>query len=472
MIVACHWSGAQNKHKGFEVQNQDTNKLLQKIQRVLKQNRSFSNNLGLVISDDLSKSSSIIFDHNENRKFILASLSKIITASVILDEFPLYQAFETSFYAQQKIENGVLKGPLYLKGGGDPSFVSESLWVLVNNLLRSGLKRVEGPLLLDDSLFEPYRRKKNLWYSSDRSYSSYLSALSFNWNSVSVYVRPGEVGKPPRIFADPQNAFVKVKNKALTKNIKSKHRLSVIRKVNAFGNTIDVSGFISPRVSESVFYKNVTQPTLWTGYNALEFLKRRGISFGQETVEKGKRNSQFVLAKQKGRTVAQLVQDMMKHSSNFIADMLTIQLSLLHGAPRGNLRKGLQQIRRHIEKKGIKNYTFESPSGLSRNNRFKPKDVLTFLIHDFHSLNSFEKISAYAIPQGRGSLSERLGDLNSHFMVRAKTGRLNGVVGLAGYVKNQKGQRRAFVFIYNGSRQRQNKAQKIFDEMVLILSQN
>ncbi len=472
MVYACHLSWGQSQHKTFDKQNQDASRLHQKIQQVLKKNHSLSKNLGLVISENLSKSSSIYFSHNGNRKFIPASLSKIITASVILDEFPPHQTFETSFVAQKKVEHGILKGPLYLRGGGDPSFVSESLWMLVNHLLRSGLKRVQGHLIVDESLFQSYRRKKNSWFSSDRSYSSYLSALSFNWNSLNVYVRPGALGKPARVFVDPKNSFIQIENKAVTKNINKNHRIKVVRKARSSGDVVQVKGFISPEALEFVSYKNVTQPALWAGYNAIEFLKQRGIQLDQEVVKKGKSPSDFVLARQQGRTVFQLVQDMMKHSSNFITDMLTIQLSLLKGSSQGSLEKGIQHIRRHIEKKGVKDYTFNSPSGLSRQNKLKPKDILTFLIHDFNSLNSFEKLSAYAIPQGVGSLEKRLSYLEKKSMVRAKTGMLTGVIGLAGYVRNNEGEWRAFVFMYNGNSKKQYQAQHLFDELALILSQN
>ena len=204
-------------------------------------------------------------------------------------------------------------------------------------------------------------------------------------------------------------------------------------------------------------------------YNAIEFLKQRGIHFEKEVVQLGRASSPFmVLAKHKGRTVFQLVQDMMKYSSNFIADMLTIQLSLLKGSKKGSLNQGMKYINQGIKKKGIKDYQFSSSSGLSRKNRLKPKDILTFLIQDFHSSKSFEKISSFAVPLGEGSLKERITDAKNPSFIRAKTGMLSGVMGLAGYVKNKKGKWRAFVFMYNGKDRYQ--AQHLFDELAFILS--
>ena len=467
IILFCYGSYSQTQHKLFNKQNQD--ELHLKIQQTLRKNNPLLKNLGLIISEELSQSSNIYLSHNSNKKFIPASLSKIITASVILDAFPSHQTFKTSFVSQQNIKEGVLEGPLYLKGGGDPSFVSESLWVLVNHLTRTGLKRVRGPLIVDESLFKPYQRKKNRWFSSDRSYSSYLSPLSFNWNSLTVYVRPGKLGKPAQVFVDPKTSLIQIRNQTVTKKTKKDHHLFVSRRNYASQDVVHVRGSISPNASEFISYKNVSQPALWAGYNAIEFLKQRGILFDKETVQVGRVSAPYsVLAQHKGRTISHLVRDMMKYSSNFIADMLTIQLSLLKGDTQGSLKKGMEHIHQSIRKKGITDYSFNSPSGLSQKNLLKPKDILTFLIHDFHSSKSFEKISAFAIPQGIGSLKERIKDAKNPSFIRAKTGMMLGVMGLAGYVKNKKGKWRAFVFMYNGKNRYQ--AQHLFDELAFILS--
>ena len=263
ILLLCYGSQAQVQHKLFDKQNQDELRL--KIQQTLRKNNALLKSTGLIISEELSESSNIYFSHNQNKKFIPASLSKIITASVVLDEFPLHQTFETSFVSSKEIKSGILNGPLYLKGGGDPSFVSESLWVLVNHLVRSGLKLVKGPLIVDESLFEPYIRKKNRWFSSDRSYSSYLSPLSFNWNSLTVYVRPGQLGKKAKVFVDPKTNFIQIRNQTVTKRTKKDHHLFISRRNYASQNVVHVRGSISPDADEFISYKNVSHPALWAG---------------------------------------------------------------------------------------------------------------------------------------------------------------------------------------------------------------
>lgn len=130
---------------------------------------------------------------NGEKKMIPASVTKLVTAAAVLKAFPPGTKFKTSLWSSAKIEDGVMKGDLYLRGGGDPSFVSENLWYLVNAFLRNDVRKIEGNIVVDDSLFDSVRfdssRQKE---RVDRAYDAPTGAMSFNWNSVNVFVRPGK----------------------------------------------------------------------------------------------------------------------------------------------------------------------------------------------------------------------------------------------------------------------------------------
>ena len=435
------------------------------IQKILK--TRITKNMGLVVMD--LHSGHYDLTHNENKLFIPASLSKIITASAVMDILNPYHQFETTLTAGTPIDKeGVLKGHLYLKGGGDPSFVSENLWVLINNLTRSGLKKVEGDLIVDDSLFGKVQPHKE-WLKSDRSYSAPVSSLSFNWNSVNVYVRPAPIkGNPAQIFIDPKNTYIKMNNKTRTQG--KKNKIQVRRISNSLRDTIEVRGNLPLHSQELVIYKNITHPALWTGYNTLEFLKQRGISVKGQVLKGAAPSEGYTLSSNKGSFVFRIVQNMMKFSSNFLADMLTLHMALSQGHKQDLWNQGLRQIHQYMEKQEVRDYVFVNPSGLSRKNKLKPKDILKFLIQDYHSIYSFEKLASYPVPNSPGTLQKRFQNLENSSFIRAKTGWLSGVVGLAGYIKTKKGNIKAFVFIYNGSPRKQMKAQEIFDQLALLLT--
>ena len=450
--------------------------LKKEIQRILKKSRIPLNRLGLAVSSPLFKnkkkpgsfsSKDIYFSHNGGRLLIPASLSKILTASCVLHNFQPFDQFETSFFAQKEhIKGERLKGPLYLKGGGDPSFVSEGLWNLVNHFTRSGIKIIEGGLVVDDSLFAPH--KSQWFFDSDRSFNSALSAASFNWNSVNVYIRPAlKLNAPARVYIDPENTYIQLENKSQTQGSKNTIQVSRIKKLSK-GDKVQVKGSLPLDHPEIIVYRNVSSPALWTGKNTTAFLQQRGISV-QGSIKKGKTPLDAVqLAGHKGRSVFRLVRDMMKFSNNFIAEMLAVQLSLQGGGEKGSLKEGLKHLRQCIESLGIEDYTFVQPSGLSRKNKLKPRDILRVLILDALSPLAFEKLSSYSIGGGDGTLKKKFQNLKNP--VRAKTGWLSGVAGLAGYSRNHRGETRAFVFMYNGSAKQQFSAQKLFEELVPALS--
>ena len=91
---------------------------------------------------------------NGDKKFVPASLSKIPTALAFLDQVTMENKFKTWVYHTGKIEKGVLIGDLYLKGGGDPTFVTESMWILIKELKRSDISSIKGNFYVDESYFD------------------------------------------------------------------------------------------------------------------------------------------------------------------------------------------------------------------------------------------------------------------------------------------------------------------------------
>ena len=156
----------------------------QLIERQIQIKGLKKSSLGIVISKiQPDNSNSIFYKLNADQPFIPASLAKIAVLSALYKIYPPHYTFQTHFLSSGSLKNGILKGNLVLKGGGDPGFTSESLWNLTNTLTRSGIKKVEGKLLIDDN---PYTKKKSR-LSSDRSYLSPISASSLNWNSVGFF---------------------------------------------------------------------------------------------------------------------------------------------------------------------------------------------------------------------------------------------------------------------------------------------
>ena len=414
-----------------------------------------------------------LIDVNAKKMMIPASITKIVTASAALEHFPPGHKFKTQILAESsQVKGPVLKGNLYLKGGGDPSFVSENLWFLVNAFVRSDITKVEGDIIVDDSLFDKMRydvsRQKT---RVDNAYDAPVGAMSFNWNSVNIFVRPGDPGGAAQVFVDPSNEYIRLANRSKTASGAANKLFADRDEDKKFpGDVIQVGGTIGKNLPEVAIFRNITQPDLWSGYNLKSFLSQRGIVVtgtvkNGNTPEKAK-----VLAESESKPIESSLADMNKFSNNYVAEMLTKNMGALKSKP-GTLAEGMTAIQQHLRDLGVPEdqFVMQNPSGLTRDNRLSPFamwKVLQHLRNDFQIQPEF--LTSLPIAGIDGTLKKRMKNSPAERWVRAKTGFLTGVITLAGYAGLRDGNVITFSFIYNGSTD-ETKVRAFFDQLLISL---
>jgi len=449
-------------------------KLLERLQKMVQASGFKPGELGLWVGGRTDEGLATYFGQNSDRLFIPASLSKLVTLGAVLHELHPGYKYKTELVSDASIKDGVLTGSLYLKGGGDPSFVSENMWFLVNELLRSGVTSIGGDVVVDDTRFDAIRygddRQKE---RVDRAYDAPVGAMSMNWNSVSVYVRPGDkVGDKLKVFVDVNSPYIKLRNETKTVAVGRGKNLSVER-VGGSGaggvgvEEIVVSGSMALGHEEAVFYKSITAPDVFSGYNLIEFLKQRGVNV-KGTVRIGAAPAQaVVLAKAESKPLGAVVGDMAKWSNNYVAEMLVKNLAAESGRIPGTMAAGMERVRAYMEGTGLKKgeYEFINAAGFTRENKLSPAQIGRFLQFVQDDFTSFpEYLSSLPIGGVDGTLKNRMKGSAAERWVRAKTGLLNGVVGLAGYAGRSGGRIITFAFIYNGGG-REDRARALFDRM-------
>ncbi|MGI9548625.1 MAG: D-alanyl-D-alanine carboxypeptidase/D-alanyl-D-alanine endopeptidase [Bdellovibrionales bacterium] len=420
--------------------------------------------LGLSLTQEVPKKK-VLYQLNENQLFIPASLAKVAVLSAFYYYYPSYFRFKTVLVSSASINKNQLEGDLFIKGSGDPGFTSESLWKLVNNFVRTGIKEIKGDLVIDDTLF----KKTYFLPYTDRSYTAPVNAASFNWNSLTFWIRPNsKVNSLAQIHLDPENDFIKIINKIKTTS-RSKNNISLKRiKYSSKGETFLFTGTISHKSKEIVKYTNTQNPSFWMGHNLKNFLKQRGIIV-RGRVKKGSCSKCKTLATFKSRAFAFHSYNMMKYSSNFVTRMLTAYLPLRLGKKQGDLDQGIHWINKYLKKQiGLKNYKMVEPSGLSRDNRFSVNHFQKILEHDFSRFYHPEIFVSYPIAGGVGTLEKKYHPKFSQIL-RAKTGSISGVLGLSGYILLPKNRRILFTFIYNGSPKNRDQAKGLFDDILDFL---
>lgn len=434
--------------------------------KVIKKSGVSHESLSMYLTLTNGLKNQVLLDINSHKVLIPASISKLATSLAVLRKLEPGYKFKTQLLVDSLGRDGVIKGPLYLKGGGDPSFTSENMWYLVNIFLRSGIKKVDGDIIVDDSLFDrkrfdPTRQSERV----DRAYDAPVGAMSFNWNSINIFVRPGEKkGDAAQVFLDPLNEYAHLINKTKTVDGDSS-TLSAERKE---GETIIVSGKIGLRSTEKTIYKNISYPDIWSGTNLKEFLSQRGVIV-TGTVKNGITPGNAILvAENESKDIQNILADMNKFSNNYVAEMLIKNIACLKSKP-GTLETGMIVVNEVLQEIGLpaNEYFIQNPSGLTRENRISSLamwKILSSMKDDF-SLYP-ELLTSLPIAGIDGTLKKRMKNSPGERWVRAKTGFLTNVVALAGFAGRRDGSVLTFSFIFNGSVD-EGKVRSLFDEILI-----
>ncbi len=450
--------------------------LNQRLIDILKKSGVPASEVGMWVGLQTDQGVDTILNLSSEKSMVPASLSKLITLGAVLKTLGPTFKFQTQLVTSAKIQDQVLKGDLILKGGGDPSFVSEDMWALVNDFTRNQITQIDGDILVDDSRFDKVRFGDDRESTRvDRAYDAPVGAMSMNWNSVNVYVRPGKKsGDPAQVFADPASSYIRVENQASTGGKAKSIVVERISRSDFRGDVIRVSGKIPEASDEIVIYKSVTQPEIWSGYHLLEFLKQRGIKVkGQIKIGTASKDAK-ILANRDSKEVARIVADMAKFSNNYVAEMLAKNLAAESGETPATMKTAIAIINKFMKEIGAggESLRFINASGFTRENKISPLELgkyLQIMQSDFAIFPEY--VSALPIAGLDGTLKKRMKNLPHFGWVRAKTGLLNGTVGLAGFVGMDHGHSAVFAFIYNGGSGAEEKARNLFDKIAEELAQ-
>lgn len=396
-----------------------------------------------------------LFEMNPDMPLSPASAVKLLTAFVALKKLGPDFTYKTGVYADGSIQGGVLKGNLYLKGGGDPSLVTERMYLLVEELQRSGIRQIAGDIVTDDSVFDPIKiDPKRIPTDTDRAYNAPVGGLSFNYNTTTVHFRPGEaVGEKPRVFTDPDTGYIRMVNQAKTSGPNSPYALVASRIKGETGDSILVKGSMPKSMGEQTSYFNIVNPSLYAGQALKYFLEMRGVRVMSKQIRQGAVPPMArKMAELESLPLREIVVLMDKFSNNFIAEALVKTLGReIKGAP-GSTEKGLEVIREEATRLGLNTSGFNvvSGSGLTRDNRLTARQFVNLVnaaYLDFEVLP--ELLSSLPIAGRDGTLRKRMKGTAADGRLRGKTGSIDGVASLVGMVQSKGGELLAFSVLMN-----------------------
>ncbi|MBI3178533.1 MAG: D-alanyl-D-alanine carboxypeptidase/D-alanyl-D-alanine-endopeptidase [Deltaproteobacteria bacterium] len=393
-----------------------------------------------------------IYNKNPDTAPIPASTVKVVTASAALYHLSPDYRFRTEVYARPE-PDGTVRGDLYLKGHGDPWLLPERLWFLATRLYYQGVRTIYGNLVVDDTFFDG-PRLANGW-EQDESSNAYMApagALSVGFNAVMVHVMPAAAGQDARVLVDPDSAYAKVVGSVRTV---SRGRTNIWIETEPAGDRsiVKVSGRVSASEGPRGYWRRVDNPPVFAGEVFRTVLKQSGVTLkGRVVAAVVPADAPRILTLTSPR-LADLLEQVNKHSNNFMAEQVARTMGAEVYGPPGNWNNAHKAISAFLEEQvGLErgSYKIANASGLHDVNRFSPRQIVRVLDYMYRQPQLRpEFVASLAVAGGTGTLAERMRDTDATRLVRAKTGTLSNASALSGYVTTKSGETLAFSILVN-----------------------
>jgi D-alanyl-D-alanine carboxypeptidase/D-alanyl-D-alanine-endopeptidase (penicillin-binding protein 4) len=387
-----------------------------------------------------------IYEHNASEALVPASVVKLVTAAVALKKLGPEFLFRTE--ALQEGED------LWLRGGGDPSLVTERLYLLASDVRAAGVRKFRRLCADESAAPQPVLLEARKPEETDRAFNAPIGALNLNYNSVRVHLQPGSrPGGAVRVRIEPPNDFLRVEVGQL-KTVKTSARwqLDIQRELKKSHDRIVIRGEAPAGAAEKIRYFNVSRPALYATSVLRGMLTREGIKITSKEPCLGLTPSDAApLAQVDSFPLREIVVLMNKYSNNFISEALVRQLGR-QTVGRASREDGLSALQAAMKSAGLWNDSARlvSPSGLDRENRLSAGmfvGLMRDLATDSGTLPEF--LSSLPIAGRDGTLKDRVRGLSSMGTFRAKTGTLDGIGAMAGIAQAASGRIYVFAVMLN-----------------------
>ncbi|HCY74838.1 MAG TPA: D-alanyl-D-alanine carboxypeptidase/D-alanyl-D-alanine-endopeptidase [Ignavibacteriales bacterium] len=358
-----------------------------------------------------------IFASNETRPMIPASLTKLFTTSTSLGVMGGDHNLSTKLFSDDiNFNDKVINGNLYIKGFGNSVFTESDLQELVNNLIAKGIVKITGSIIGDDSYLDDIYTRED-WIEGE-----------------------GSNVRLPLI-----SALVLDRNRTTTrKKVRRRYR------------------YIS---------ENIKDPPLYVANMLAEKLRSSGVEIIGKT-SKGITPLNTYLLGEKSIKLKELISLINKHSDNFLAECLFKTLGAEASGVQGNSFFSQQAILKFIKDNNIFSTGTEivDGSGISRLDQATPLAINGVLEKMYFDLVHFDDFyNSLSIAGVDGTLRGRMIGTGAENNFRGKTGTLNGVTGLAGYLTTKEDEDLIVTIIFEFTKGSWGYFRDVQDEIVQTL---
>jgi D-alanyl-D-alanine carboxypeptidase/D-alanyl-D-alanine-endopeptidase (penicillin-binding protein 4) len=384
-----------------------------------------------------------------------ASIIKVLTTFAALDMLGPGYRWKTRALIDGRLANGVLHGNLVLVGGGDPYVTSERWWSFVQNLREQGLAKITGDVVIDNTYFAPILDDRAAFDGQAfRTYNVLPDALMVNFQTTRFTVAANPQRARPQIVLNPSPANLVVNNQVRLGGGKCEgynRGVSFDTSDLSDPNTITVSGiFPAACGSFSISRAIMTAPNYAYGTFRTLFTQAGGAIDGGFRLGAAPADAK-VLYEHDSLPLPDIIRLVNKFSNNVMARHLLLTLGAEKFGPPATAENGRNAIRAWLADHGVDaaGFVLENGSGLSRAERITARGLGEMLDIAWHSPFMPEFAASLPLSATDGTLRNRFNSPGMQGRIRLKTGHLDDVSALAGYVNAASGRTYVVVIIVN-----------------------
>jgi PBP4 family serine-type D-alanyl-D-alanine carboxypeptidase len=400
-----------------------------------------STNFGIMIYDPLSVDT--LFAKNSDASLIPASNIKLFTTATAIDLLGKDYRLKTVVGSTDtNFTDGSIDGDLILKGFGNSMFTEEDLDSLVNVLVNLGIKQINGNVFGDDTFFDNIYSRDD-WIVDEKANVSLppVSALILDRNGFIVSVDANKSpGAKVGFSLKPDINFYEVDNSAKVVKFRRTPRVS-----SRFTNnkiSVRVSGGAKQRKFPYSYVLYADNPTLYAAYTLFDKLIKNGITISGTAGTLTEETNFFDIA-ESSTSLSEIIPLINKNSDNFLAECLFKTLGAYYSGKIGNSFYATQAVMNFLEENEIPEFyelSIVDGSGISRFNEVTAASITNLLEKIYLDVEKYEFFkNSLSIAGKDGTLDRRFRRSKLRGNFYGKTGTLNGVTSLSGYLETKSG---------------------------------
>jgi D-alanyl-D-alanine carboxypeptidase/D-alanyl-D-alanine-endopeptidase (penicillin-binding protein 4) len=410
----------------------------------------------------------VVTSHNADTPRSPASTIKTVTTYAALDLLGPAFLWQTRAWVRD--------GDLILQGGGDPYMTMERWWSFVQGLRAQGLKSIRGDIVIDNGAFSLPKEDPGAFDGRpNRSYNVLPDALMVNFQSIDF-----------KLFADPDSHRVQVIASPAPVNLEVENRIRFVpgrcsgaagrvdfQVVSADWDRVVFSGALSPHCAERSIARVLLSPATYAFGTFVELWRQSGGEFsGKLRIEATPADAKPLFTFD-SLSLGEIVRLTNKHSSNLMARHLLLTLGKERYGDPATLEKGAAAIAEWGRERGfdLTGVDIDNGSGLSRSTHISVLQMAKVLNAAYHSRFAPEYLASLPLAGMDGTLRARMKSTPAG-SVRLKTGHLESVSGVAGYVTAPTGKTYILVSLVNHIRADFGAAEPVHAALVAWIMDN